>query len=188
MGKQEESKINFQLIPTPEEMIAANNFEQKKSCNFYNKSQKLSLGGTSSSSSSSISSCDSTTTFESNSSSSSDLMEDATSTSSSSTDGPLFHLSDLMDKLPIKKGLSKYYSGKSESFTSLASVENLEDLVKRENPYRKKMKLCRSYYSPKPTISKKVSYSRNSFSRNCSSNLMSSACRSPSIPPMFKEF
>ncbi|XP_021723520.1 uncharacterized protein LOC110690922 [Chenopodium quinoa] len=185
MGKQEESKINFQLIPTPEEMIAANNFEQKKSCNFYNKSsEKLQLG----TSSSSISSCDSTTTFESNSSSSSDLMEDATSTSSSSTDGPLFHLSDLMDKLPIKKGLSKYYSGKSESFTSLASVENLEDLVKRENPYRKKMKLCRSYFSPKPTISKKVSYSRNSFSRNCSSNLMSSACRPPSIPPMFKEF
>lgn len=80
-----------------------------------------------------------------------------------------------------RRGLSKYYTGKSESFTSLASVENLEDLAKRENPYRKRVKLCRNYYSPKPTIAKKASYSRNSFS----SNFMS---RPPSIPSVLKDF
>ncbi|KAG9158348.1 hypothetical protein Leryth_026931 [Lithospermum erythrorhizon] len=59
---------------------------------------------------------------------SSELEEDASSSPSFS---PLFHLCELMGQLPIKRGLSKYYDGKSESFTSLASVGNLEDIVKK---------------------------------------------------------
>ncbi|GAB4852678.1 hypothetical protein Ancab_016893 [Ancistrocladus abbreviatus] len=112
-------------------------------------------------------------------SSSSDLMEDATSpasfssssSSSSSLNGPLYELEELMAQLPIKRGLSKYYEGKSQSFASLASVQSLEDLAKRENPYRRKrMKFSNSYgggldghkfYStPKPTIAKKISSSK----------------------------
>ncbi|GKV11811.1 hypothetical protein SLEP1_g23031 [Rubroshorea leprosula] len=106
--------------------------------------------------------------------SSSDLVEDASSTacssSSSSSNGPLYELSELMAQLPIKRGLSKYYEGKCQSFTSLASVKSVEDLVKKgNNPYNKtKMKSCKSFgwglegqnnrvYSPKATISKKGS-------------------------------
>ncbi|XP_010688351.2 protein OXIDATIVE STRESS 3 [Beta vulgaris subsp. vulgaris] len=201
MGK--EAKIrNFQMFPTPEEIIdEAKNYQQS----YFNITEK-------NISSDNNKSCDSSTSVDStkessNSSiisfSSSDLMEDATSSSSSSSsNGPLYQLSDLMDQLPIKRGLSKYYQGKSESFTSLASVGNLEDLVKRENPYRKRIKLCRSYcggfdghkfFSPKPTISKKASsYSRNSYSssilsKNCSNNLMNS-CRPFPISSVQKEF
>ncbi|XP_038890684.1 uncharacterized protein LOC120080185 [Benincasa hispida] len=114
---------------------------------------------------------------------SSELLEDASSSSFasnlsslslspslSSSDGPLYELSELMANLPIKRGLSKFYNGKSQSFTSLASVKSLEDLAKRVNnniSQRKKMKSCKSYgggldaqkpyYSPKPLISKRVS-------------------------------
>ncbi|KAF5458944.1 hypothetical protein F2P56_022936 [Juglans regia] len=109
------------------------------------------------------------------SSSSSELIEDASSStsyssssSSSLTNGPLYELSELMFHLPIKRGLSKHFQGKSQSFTSLASVKSLEDLAKRA-PQRKKMKSCKSYgggldghkssTSPKAIISKKASRS-----------------------------
>ncbi|GMQ06298.1 hypothetical protein CsSME_00050938 [Camellia sinensis var. sinensis] len=103
------------------------------------------------------------------SSSSLDMMEDATSSTSSSSspsDGPLYELSELMAQLPIKRGLSKYFQGKSQTFGSLASVKSLEDLAKKgKRPYRRKVKSCKSYgggldnhiYSPKAAISKKTS-------------------------------
>lgn len=82
----------------------------------------------------------------------SDSFEDVTSpafSSPSSADQfgnePLSDMSSLFQQLPIKRGLSKYYQGKAQSFTSLAKVSSLEDLVKPENPYNKKMKTCRSY-------------------------------------------
>ncbi|KAF8099876.1 hypothetical protein N665_0236s0037 [Sinapis alba] len=102
--------------------------------------------------------------------SSSDLTEDDDDdASSSSSNGPLEDLSDLMSHLPIKRGLSKFYEGKSQSFTSLANVKSLEDLMKRgfkNKNYgaRRKAKstgriIDQSYkrvYSPKATISKKA--------------------------------
>ncbi|XP_030448472.2 protein OXIDATIVE STRESS 3 LIKE 2-like [Syzygium oleosum] len=130
---------------------------------------------------------DSLMSDESSSCSSSELAEDASSStlcsssssSSSSTSlsncrGPLYELSELMTQLPIKRGLSKFYQGKSQSFTSLARVQSIEDLVKKENPYRKRLKTCESFagaldkhsqksYSPRPTISKKSSISKGSF-------------------------
>ncbi|EOA14088.1 hypothetical protein CARUB_v10027225mg [Capsella rubella] len=105
--------------------------------------------------------------------SSSDLTDDDDDddddVSSSSSNGPLEDLSDLMSHLPIKRGLSKFYEGRSQSFTSLANVKSLEDLMKRgfkNRNYGAKRKSCRStggiidhsykrLYSPKPTISKK---------------------------------
>ncbi|XP_006853713.2 uncharacterized protein DDB_G0271670 [Amborella trichopoda] len=138
----------------------------------------------------------------SSSSSSSDLTEDATSSSSSLqesssssdplTDEPLYDMSDLMAQLPFKSGLSKHFVGKSQSFISLSNVRCLEDLAKPENPYRKKLKSCKSYgggldchksYSSKictKTITKKTSRGscgslttrRNSF-----------LATRPSIPP-----
>ncbi|KAK0571487.1 hypothetical protein LWI29_016968 [Acer saccharum] len=116
------------------------------------------------------------------SSSSSDFVEedDASSSSASSTssssssNGPLYELSALMAQLPIKRGLSKFYQGKSQSFTSLANVNNMEDLAKKENnysSYKMRMKSCKSYaagldigghhhnksISPKATIAKNSS-------------------------------
>ncbi|KAI4350781.1 hypothetical protein L6164_005197 [Bauhinia variegata] len=100
--------------------------------------------------------------------------EEASSSSSSSSilsNGPLYELSELMTQLPIKRGLSMFYQGKAQSFTSLARVQSIEDLPKKTKPYRKKMKPCKSYgggldshrisYTPKATISKKAS--RGSF-------------------------
>ncbi|WOL08199.1 hypothetical protein Cni_G16951 [Canna indica] len=80
-------------------------------------------------------------------SSSSDDTDNATSSpSSSSSQGPLFEISSLMAELPIKRGLSKFYEGKSQSFTSLADARCREDLPKKETgPYRKRMKTCKSY-------------------------------------------
>ncbi|CAH2069729.1 unnamed protein product [Thlaspi arvense] len=67
------------------------------------------------------------------------------------------------------RGLSKFYEGKSQSFTSLANVKSLEDLMKRgfkNRNYGAGRKACRStggiidqsykrVYNPKATISKK---------------------------------
>ncbi|XWS72105.1 hypothetical protein CRYUN_Cryun02cG0011900 [Craigia yunnanensis] len=108
----------------------------------------------------------------------SDLVEDASSATSSSSsssssslssNGPLYELSELMVQLPIRRGLSKHYQGKSQSFTSLSSVRSIEDLPKKVIPLynRKKMKSCKSYGwgldgHNKATRSKKAS-SRDCF-------------------------
>ncbi|XP_030465191.1 protein OXIDATIVE STRESS 3-like [Syzygium oleosum] len=149
----------------------------------------------------------------SSSSSSPDLLEDASSSpspslsksslcsssSSSSSSlagkhGPLYELSDLMAQLPIKRGLSRYYDGKSQSFTSLASCRSVEDLVKKERPYVKRLKLCKSYaggldspnrsFGPKAIISKKGSSSRSAFpSSSSSSSHLGKRCTSLSNRP-----
>ncbi|KAL1202946.1 Protein OXIDATIVE STRESS 3 [Cardamine amara subsp. amara] len=89
---------------------------------------------------------------------SSDVTDDASS-STSTSNGPFDDLSDLISQLPIihvkKGGLSKYYKGKSQSFTSLANVTSLEDLVKRGSGIKSSCK--RDYlYGPKATISMKA--------------------------------
>nr|XP_008375848.1 uncharacterized protein DDB_G0271670-like isoform X2 [Malus domestica] len=107
------------------------------------------------------------------STSSSDLVDDASSSSMSSScsssfhsHGSLFDLSDLMAQLPIKRGLSKYFEGKCQSFTSLSKAKSIEDLAKKESPYKKRKAIkasksyggglssYRSYTLPKATISK----------------------------------
>ncbi|KAK2971120.1 hypothetical protein RJ640_008544 [Escallonia rubra] len=128
-------------------------------------------------------------------SSSLDTTDDASSSACSSSDGSLYDLSQLMAQLPIKRGLSKYYQGKSESFTSLSSVRSLEDLAKKESrPYSKRMKACKSYGGgldtyksftlPKPIISKRSSkgclHSSSSFPRRRAS--FGSDCRPPLFP------
>ncbi|RLM91827.1 uncharacterized protein C2845_PM08G24990 [Panicum miliaceum] len=56
----------------------------------------------------------------------------------------LYDLSSMMAQLPVKKGLSKYYDGKSQSFACMSEVRCLEDLRKKETPF-KKIKPSRSY-------------------------------------------
>lgn len=90
---------------------------------------------------------------ELSSSSESDLVEDGSSSGSSSptsspkvqNNGPLGDMSSLLQQLPFKRGLSKHFQGKSQSFTSLSDVTCLDDLAKPENPYHKKLKSCKSY-------------------------------------------
>ena len=125
-------------------------------------------------------------------SSSLDTTDDASSSPSScspNSDEALYDLSSLMAQLPIKRGLSKFYQGKSQSFTSLSRVTSLEDLVKKESPYKRKMKSCKSYGAgldsyksytlPKPTILKKASR----FSASCTTNGKASFI-SRSRPPL----
>ncbi|XP_059284666.1 protein OXIDATIVE STRESS 3-like [Lycium ferocissimum] len=88
----------------------------------------------------------------SNFSSSEDESSDPTSPNSSSGSssnehkiGALQNMSSLLQELPFKRGLSKHYNGKSQSFTSLSNVRSLEDMAKPENPYNKKLKSCKSY-------------------------------------------
>ncbi|XP_047951953.1 protein OXIDATIVE STRESS 3 LIKE 2-like [Salvia hispanica] len=89
--------------------------------------------------------------------------DDATTSSSSSSSSSLFEFTDLMAQLPIKRGLSKFYNGRSESFGSLRSVESVEDLKKKERQHSsKRMKVSKSYgnrhsLSPNPTIAKRSS-------------------------------
>ncbi|XP_052180860.1 protein OXIDATIVE STRESS 3-like [Diospyros lotus] len=142
------------------------------------------------------------------SSSISDMVDDASSSSTSysspsSNGSALYDLSDLMAQLPIKRGLSKFYQGKSQSYTSLWSVRSMEDLAKKERPYNsyrsiRKMKESKSYGGgldsyklctlPKPTISKKP-HSRTISSPSSASfptrraSLLSGSTRPPPLFP-----
>lgn len=62
----------------------------------------------------------------------------------SEAEGPLYELSSLLAQLPARRGLSKYYQGKSQSFTSISYATCLQDLGK-EVTYSKRMKTCKSY-------------------------------------------
>ncbi|KAI3967444.1 hypothetical protein MKX01_012254 [Papaver californicum] len=135
-------------------------------------------------SSTSSSMFDESSTSNASSSCEAELVDDASSSStSSSTNGPLYQLSDLMATLPIKRGLSKHFQGKSQSFTSLSNVSCLEDLVKKESSYviRKKMmiKTSKSYLD----IQKKVISKKNkSNSAPRFKSIIGSPRRPPPIP------
>lgn len=60
----------------------------------------------------------------------------------SSFKGPLDALEVLEEVLPIKKGVSKFYNGKSKSYTSLevAACSSIKDIVKPENAFTRKRK------------------------------------------------
>ncbi|KAI0524100.1 hypothetical protein KFK09_003464 [Dendrobium nobile] len=123
-------------------------------------------------------------------SSASDLMEDDASSSSSSSFDHLLDLSLLMTNPPIKRGLSQFFQGKSESFSCLSEVSSIEDLAKKNNLYSKRSKYCKrndegmhinkkSLYAPNicsRIISKKpLMYSSDPvLTRNISSNLFCS--------------
>ncbi|CAL9110929.1 unnamed protein product [Musa textilis] len=58
-------------------------------------------------------------------------------------DGAFGSLDPLEDSLPIKRGLSNFFSGKSKSFASLsdAAMASAGELVKPENPFNKRRRL-----------------------------------------------
>ena len=75
---------------------------------------------------------------------------------------------------PVKKGLSKYYKGKSQSFTSISEVPSVEDLAKKQlTPYR-------SFKSPQVMTNK-------GSTGSCASSAARGRSRPPHIP-MQKNF
>ncbi|KAJ4962230.1 hypothetical protein NE237_022169 [Protea cynaroides] len=58
--------------------------------------------------------------------------------------GALGSLGSLEESLPIKRGLSNHYSGKSKSFANLSDVSRVEDLGKSENPFNKRRRILMS--------------------------------------------
>lgn len=74
----------------------------------------------------------------------------------SSFKGPLDCLDALEEVLPIKRGISSFYSGKSKSFTSLADISSssVKDIAKKEDAYTRKRKnlLAHSTYWDKSRI------------------------------------
>ncbi|KAL6974611.1 hypothetical protein U1Q18_028794 [Sarracenia purpurea var. burkii] len=66
----------------------------------------------------------------------------------SSYKGPLGTLEALEEVLPMKRGISKFYCGKSRSFTSLAaavSCSSIKEIAKPENAYTRKRKNLLAY-------------------------------------------
>ncbi|KAL9265982.1 OXIDATIVE STRESS 3-like protein [Drosera capensis] len=132
------------------------------------------------------------------SASSKDLSEESddassSSVSSRSTGEDMYDLSELMAELPIKRGLSKFYQGKSESFTSLARVTSLEDLAKKTSPSKRRFKACKSYGGlsshrtspyvlPKHTIAKTSPRAYLSLSSLSAKSSFLSSCRPPVSP------
>ncbi|KAJ7294891.1 hypothetical protein O6H91_Y226000 [Diphasiastrum complanatum] len=52
--------------------------------------------------------------------------------------GPLEDLNSLEESLPLRKGLSRFISGKSRSFSCLSDVRSVKELAKPENPYSRR--------------------------------------------------
>lgn len=59
-----------------------------------------------------------------------------------------------------RRGISKFYNGKSESFTCLSRVKSIEDLKKKmkkgSKSYQSGLETYKSFTLPKPIISKKT--------------------------------
>ncbi|PIN07402.1 hypothetical protein CDL12_20031 [Handroanthus impetiginosus] len=126
-------------------------------------------------------------------------------------EGPLNSLDALEEVLPVKKSISKFYCGKSKSFTSLsdaASCSSIKDISKPENAYTRKRKnlLAFNNFLGKNSnnilrnrnggISKRPSNSRSMLAiaatMNCSesnsggtpeSSSSSTGCCRPPLPP-----
>lgn len=69
--------------------------------------------------------------------------EDAGEEVQSKDNSPLSGLNDLEQSLPIKRGISTFYAGKSKSYGSLTdavSVKSIQEIVKQEDAYSRKRK------------------------------------------------
>ncbi|XP_061370134.1 protein OXIDATIVE STRESS 3 LIKE 1-like [Gastrolobium bilobum] len=67
--------------------------------------------------------------------------ESAENEAQSAYNGPLHAMETLEEVLPIRRGISNFYNGKSKSFTSLldaASSPTVKDIAKPENAYNRR--------------------------------------------------
>ncbi|OVA13045.1 hypothetical protein BVC80_8947g26 [Macleaya cordata] len=74
--------------------------------------------------------------------------------------GSLCSMESLEDSLPIKRGLSNFFSGKSKSFASLSDATTVKSLEKTENPFNKRRRTLiackwsrRAFYSSMNPVS-----------------------------------
>ncbi|KAG9454480.1 hypothetical protein H6P81_007384 [Aristolochia fimbriata] len=76
----------------------------------------------------------------------------------SNPNGGLASLDALEESLPIKRGLSSHFSGKSKSFacfSDIASQSTVKELAKAENPFNKRRRIlmaCKSRWSLKASL------------------------------------
>lgn len=96
--------------------------------------------------------------------------------------GSLNNLCALEDALPVKRGISTFYAGKSKSYTSLAdavSAPSIQDIVKPEDAYNRKRKNALAHtvlldknrnFTSKSGISKRFAHSNNSGGESSSLN------------------
>ncbi|XXG51526.1 hypothetical protein AAC387_Pa03g0070 [Persea americana] len=59
--------------------------------------------------------------------------------------GGLGSMGSLEESLPIKRGLSNFFGGKSKSFASLSDAMSVKDLAKPESPFNKRRKILMAY-------------------------------------------
>ncbi|KAG6506359.1 uncharacterized protein LOC121979476 [Zingiber officinale] len=146
---------------------------------------------------------------------SSDLADDATYSSPSSSSLPSFDMSSLSvsleAKIPVKRGLSRFYEGKSKSFRCLSEVRCIEDLAKQETPSGKRLKesgeygfdstqnRCNEPIFNGRTISKKTTSkgssvlwqarrNRNAGLPSSKKNAQPTSAREPAVPKMGNTF
>ncbi|KAJ0265908.1 hypothetical protein HA466_0021210 [Hirschfeldia incana] len=94
--------------------------------------------------------------------------------------GPLDMMESLEEVLPIRRGISKFYKGKSKSFMSLNNIESLsvKDLGRPDNLYsRHRRNLLRHQLCIRGGISKKPLKANFTVVSSCSDD-SSSAARS----------
>nr|GEU43509.1 hypothetical protein [Tanacetum cinerariifolium] len=108
--------------------------------------------------------------------------------------GSLNNLADLENALPLKRGISTFYAGKSKSYTSLAdavSAPSIQDIVKPEDAYNRKRKNILAHtvlldksrnFPSKSGISKRINNNQGSSAVGESSSLSSSP--SGNLPPL----
>ncbi|XP_059454010.1 protein OXIDATIVE STRESS 3 LIKE 1 [Corylus avellana] len=88
-----------------------------------------------------LNACSSSSSIGTNSDLGSDGEDFGENEAQSSYRGPLDMMEALEEVLPIRRGISNFYSGKSKSFTSLAeasSSSSIKDVGKPENAYTRK--------------------------------------------------
>ncbi|XP_076955376.1 protein OXIDATIVE STRESS 3 LIKE 2-like [Bidens hawaiensis] len=79
--------------------------------------------------------------------------------------GMLNGLSDLEQVLPIKRGISTFYAGKSKSYGSLdeaVSIESIQDIVKPEDAYSRKRKNMIAHHALMGGVSKRLARNNQS--------------------------
>nr|XP_043622258.1 uncharacterized protein LOC122593869 [Erigeron canadensis] len=103
--------------------------------------------------------------------------------------GPVNRLNDLEQVLPIKRGISAFYAGKSKSYGSLSdavSVPSIQEIVKPEDAYSRKRKnmIAHSVLLEKLRKSSCDSGVSKRPARNGESSSLSKAKVGVSLPPL----
>ncbi|KAH7688066.1 hypothetical protein IHE45_03G007700 [Dioscorea alata] len=80
----------------------------------------------------------------------------------------IMSLNSIQEALPIKRGLSNYFNGKSKSFACLSDVMNGKalDLVKNENPFNKRRRILMAT-SRRASYNSLIQVDHNNNSSSC---------------------